>query len=75
MDKGVRMCCLCLQNNNHNEANKQQSLNFDENQAEQETESQIICYKGALYSKHVQYNPFCSWFLRDLCPFWCCACI
>ena len=34
MDKGVRMCCLCLQNNNHNEANKQQSLNFDENQAE-----------------------------------------
>ena len=44
-----------LHNNNCNKAIKQQSLNFDENQAEQETESQITRYKGALYSKLLFY--------------------
>jgi len=60
---------------NRNEANKQQSLNFDENQAEQETEPQITHYKGALYSKqlfyvvHLHCDSFHSWFLHDLCHF------
>ena len=53
------MCCLCLDNNNHNEANKQQSLSFNENQTKHETESQIICYKDALYSKQL-FHIHCS---------------
>jgi len=69
------VCCLCLHNNNHNGANKQQSLNFDENQAEQETEFQITCYKAALYYEELFYvvylhcDLFHSWFLHDLCHF------
>ena len=31
LDLGVRLCCVCLYNNNRNEANKQQSLNLDAN--------------------------------------------
>ena len=37
IDEGAQLCCLCLQNNNQNKSNKQQTLNFDENQAERET--------------------------------------
>jgi len=55
LDWGAQLCCLGLHNNNRNEVNKQQSLNFDKNQAEQETESQITYYKDALYSKQLFY--------------------
>ena len=46
---------MWLHSNNCNKANKPQSLNFDENQAKKETESQITYYKGALYYEQLFY--------------------
>jgi len=46
--QGTQLCSLCLHNNNHNKAIKEQSLNFSKNQPEQTVGLELIFYEGAL---------------------------
>jgi len=48
INQGTQLCCLCLDNNNHNEAIKEQSLNFGKNQLEQTVGFELTFHEGAL---------------------------